>query len=149
MIEDDKRNAKARDLIGQQQGLAGVQVFKYIRLTELIPQLLEMLDAGSFSIRAGVDLSYLKRGSQELLFEYIKKNSVQRLDNEKASVLRKTNNDSGLTEETISEIMKKKPDSKSRSISFKRTELLKFFPSSMSNEEIIQKIYMLLESIKL
>ena len=146
LIEDDNKNIKSRELIGQQHGLSGVQIFKYIRLTELIPRLLEMLDAGNFSIKAGVDLSYIKSCSQELLFKYLQKNNVPHLDNVKASLLRKANNDIGLTDDCILEIIAKKPDLKNRSISFKRTELLKYFPSTMSSGEIIQKIYMLIEN---
>lgn len=132
--------------MGQQHGLSGVQIFKYIRLTELIPGLLEMLDAGNFSIRAGVDFSYIKNDGQELVYKYFGNSNVLKLDNAKASLLRKADNDFALTENKIIEIMIKKPDSMNKSINFKRTELLKYFPSTMSNEEIMQKILMLLEN---
>lgn len=149
LMEDDNRNIKSRDMIGRQQGLSGIQIFKYIRLTELLPELIEMIDARNMSIKAGVDLSYLSNESQKLLYEYLIKNKVSHLDNEKASVIRNTDNDNCLSEEKLQETMEKIPESKRKSINLKRTELAKYFPSSTSNEEIIQKIILLLESSKL
>ena len=145
LSEDENKSLKARDIIGNQQGISGVQVFKYIRLTGLIAEFLEMLDAGKFSIKAGADLSYLSKDHQVLLNDYINKNNIQRLDNEKTSLLKDAAENNSLTLEKIAYIMGHKTALKSKSVSLGRSDLLKFFPSSMSNEEIIQKIFTLLE----
>jgi hypothetical protein len=104
-----------------------------------------MLDAGKVSIKAGADLSYLSKDHQVLLNDYINKNNIQRLDNEKTSLLKDAAENNSLTLEKIAYIMGHKTALKSKSVSLGRSDLLKFFPSSMSNEEIIQKIFTLLE----
>ena len=55
--------------VGQQAGESRDQVFRYIRLTHLIPPLLDMVDEGRIAMRPAVELSYLPEKEQEALFE--------------------------------------------------------------------------------
>ena len=58
-------------LIGNENGESQEQVRRYIRLTELIPQLLQMVDEGKIAFRPAVELSYLEKEEQEDLLETI------------------------------------------------------------------------------
>ena len=65
---------KTRETIGDEAGMTGRQVTKYIRLTELIPELLEYIDLKKITISMGVDLSYLDEQIQKWVYEYYKDN---------------------------------------------------------------------------
>ena len=60
-----------RDEVGEDGGESGRQISRYIRLTELIPQLLQMVDEGKIAFRPAVELSYLEKEEQEDLLETI------------------------------------------------------------------------------
>ena len=59
--------------IGKENGMSGTQVKRYIRLTELIPELLELVDKKKISFVNGVELSFLSKSIQQIVLEYIKK----------------------------------------------------------------------------
>lgn len=65
------RNAESADIVGSCQGDSGDQVRRYIRLTHLVPQLLDMVDAGRIAFRPAVELSYLSESEQNSLLETI------------------------------------------------------------------------------
>lgn len=65
------RNAESADIVGSSQGDSGDQVRRYIRLTHLVPQLLDMVDAGRIAFRPAVELSYLTEAEQNSLLETI------------------------------------------------------------------------------
>lgn len=58
-------------VIGESAGDSTTQVRRYIRLTELIPSLLKLVDEGKIALRPAVELSYLKKNEQEMLMEAI------------------------------------------------------------------------------
>ena len=62
------------DVIGEENGMSGRQVKRYIRLTELIPELLECTDNKKIGLVMAVDLSYLDEQVQKWVYEYFKEN---------------------------------------------------------------------------
>src|SRR5699024_2283941 len=60
---------EAADIVGEKSGESGRQVQRYIRLTELIPQLLDMVDHKQLAFNPAVELSYLKKEEQEQFLE--------------------------------------------------------------------------------
>lgn len=62
------------DVIGEENGISGRQVKRYIRLTELIPELLECTDNKKIGLVMAVDLSYLDEQVQKWVYEYFKEN---------------------------------------------------------------------------
>ena len=62
----------SRDILAQQVGESSKQVQRYIRLTELIPELLDMVDNKKLTFTVGVDISYIDKEIQEWIYEYIK-----------------------------------------------------------------------------
>ena len=62
----------SREILAEQVGESQDQIRRYIRMTELIPPLLEMVDEGKIAMRPAVELSYLPKKEQEALFDTIK-----------------------------------------------------------------------------
>lgn len=62
----------SRDVLAKQVGESSKQVQRYIRLTELIPELLDMVDNKKLTFTVGVDISYIDKEIQEWIYEYIK-----------------------------------------------------------------------------
>ena len=62
----------SRDVLAKQVGESFKQVQRYIRLTELIPELLDMVDNKKLTFTVGVDISYIDKEIQKWIYEYIK-----------------------------------------------------------------------------
>lgn len=62
---------KSREIVGKQTGESGAQVARYIRLTNLVPELLEYVDSGRMKMQPAVELSYLDEESQRDLVDII------------------------------------------------------------------------------
>ena len=71
-VEHKLSGAKSRDLLADQVGESKDQIRRYIRLTYLIPPLLDMVDEGKVAMRPAVELSYLPEKEQTMLHEMIK-----------------------------------------------------------------------------
>ena len=63
----------SRDVLAKQVGESFKQVQRYIRLTELIPELLDMVDNKKLTFTVGVDISYIDKEIQKWIYEYIKR----------------------------------------------------------------------------
>ena len=68
---EHKSGKKSRELLGEQVGISSVQVTRYIRLTELIPELLDLVDNKKLQFTVAVDISYIDKEIQEWIYEYI------------------------------------------------------------------------------
>ena len=76
-LTSDQNGPKlAANYIGQESGVSGSQVKRFIRLTELIPELLDMVDEKRLGFTVAVDISYISQEVQKWLYEYIKDNGV-------------------------------------------------------------------------
>ena len=69
-----KVDSWSREVVGDEAGMTGRQVAKYIRLTELIPELLDNVDVKKITLTMGADLSYLDVQVQKWVHEYFKEN---------------------------------------------------------------------------
>lgn len=119
---------------------------RFIRLTELIPELLEYVDKKRLPFTSGVDISYLDKEIQKCLFEYIKENgpvkSVQ-----VAALRRAIENGAIMTQEKmISILIENQPGGKpNRKVTFSENKLRSYFPEKTSPVEIEEVILNLLE----
>ena len=73
-VVDKLGNKKSVDIIGETFGESGEQVRRYIRLTELIPELLKLVDEGRIALNPAVRLSYLTKDEQAELLDFIEFN---------------------------------------------------------------------------
>ena len=92
------QQAKSRELIGQEYGMTGRNIARYIRCNHLIPAFKEMLDDGIIGLVVGVELSYLPAEEQELVKTIMEQNCIKL----KSDIAGKLRNASGsITEEYI------------------------------------------------
>ncbi len=71
------QQAKSRELIGQEYGMTGRNIARYIRCNQLIPAFKEMLDDGIIGLVVGVELSYLPKEEQELVKKVLEQNCIK------------------------------------------------------------------------
>lgn len=91
-------------LLGAQSGESRDQVFRFIRLTELVPPLLDMVDEKQIALRPAVELSYLPKDQQELLLQVIERDEVFP-SIKQASELRYYSKEGRLNEDTMTVIL--------------------------------------------
>ena len=140
-----KSGIKTADIVGDTVGLKGRQVRNYVRLTYLIPEVLEMVDQGKIQFVPAVDLSYLDDQVQKWVFEYVKENGF--LKPVQVEALKNYPNLSNVTQFSVISIMndalpKKSKESK---LSFSAKKLDKYFPPQYSTKERENIIIQLLE----
>ena len=106
---------KSVDVFAEETGDSKNQIYRYIRLTHLIPDLLELVDEGRIAMRPAVEISYLPEEAQEQLYETIDYNDATP-SHYQAIRLRKFHSDGKLTSEVIEAIMsEEKPNQKEKS----------------------------------
>lgn len=142
MSVDDR---KTRQTIGNEAGMTGRQVTKYIRLTELVTEILDLVDSKKITLTMGVDLSYLDEQVQKWVYEYYRDNGF--LKPVQVEALRNQQNLSNASQYSIISIMndalpKKNTEAK---VSFSEKKLNKYFPSHYSAKDRETVIIQLLE----
>lgn len=95
------RQAKSRELIGQEYGMTGRNIARYVRCDHLIPAFKDMLDDGSLTIIAGVELSFLSEEEQTLVLSVMEQNCIK-LKKDKADKLRAVAG--SITKEIVQEV---------------------------------------------
>lgn len=124
----------SRDELGESAGESGRQISRYIRLTELIPDLLTMVDEGRIALRPAVELSYLDKLEQQDLAAAIGL-SLATPSHTQAIKLRAFSKEGKLSPAVIESIMcEEKPNQKEK-INIKYTEARKYIPSSVPYEQ--------------
>ena len=108
------KSQKSRDILGDTVGESHETVRKYIRLTELIPELLDMVDDGQIALRPAVELSYIPRLKQGHIWECIEIEQCTP-SHTQAKRMRRMAEEGKLTPESIEAIMlEEKPNQKER-----------------------------------
>ena len=133
------------DEIGEKNGMSGRQVKRYIRLTELIPELLDYVDSKKIGLVIAVDLSYLDEQIQKWVYEYYKDNGF--LKPVQVEALKNYPNLSNATQQSVISIMNDALPRKSASakITFSEKKLDKYFPSNFTSKDRENIIIQLLE----
>ena len=121
------------------------QIHRYIRLTELIPQILSMVDAGKIALTPAVELSYLTGQEQQDLLETMESEDCTPSLSQ-AVQLKKLSQSGELTMDKIFEILREPKANQQEKISFRLDDLRKFFPKSYSVARIQERILKLLEA---
>ena len=121
------------------------QIHRYIRLTELIPQILSMVDAGKIALTPAVELSYLTGQEQQDLLETMESEDCTPSLSQ-AVQLKKLSQSGEVTVDKIFEILREPKANQQEKISFRLDDLRKFFPKSYSVARIQERILKLLEA---
>lgn len=138
--------AKSRsdDEIGQKEGISGDTVRRYIRLTELIPELLDMVDNGQIKFNPAVELSYLAKEEQKDFLEAM--DYAQAAPSlSQAQRIKKLAQSGECTLDAMCEIMNEIKKGELDRVTFKTDSLRKYFPKSYTSKQMEDKIIQLLE----
>ena len=138
-------NLRTDEIIAQEAGESRNQVQRYIRLNELVPELLEMVDRECIAFRPAVELSYLSEDEQ--------RNLVETIDSEEATPslsqairMKKLSQEGKLDMDKIFSIMTEEKPNQAETVKFKSDELSRFFPERTPPELIRQTILKLLDA---
>lgn len=133
-----------REMIAENSPDSHSQIQRYIRLTELVPALLDLVDEGRIALRPAVELSYLNKTEQEDLVETIAyADATPSLA--QAIKMRRFSSEGKLTPEVIESIIgEEKPNQKDK-FSFKSEQLRKYIPSNVPYEKTGEYVLKALE----
>ena len=142
---EHKSGKKSRELLGEQVGISSVQVTRYIRLTELIPELLDLVDNKKLQFTVAVDISYIDKEVQGWIYEYICDTGF--IKPKQIAALRNQLNDGPINQIQMLSIFNNCVMAKkvSRSLTFSEKKLTKYFPDDYTAKDMEQIIESLLE----
>ena len=129
--------------VGADGGDSKNQVLRYVRLTHLIPELLQLVDDGKIALTPAVELSYLPEKAQAYLLEEMRRNDCTPSLSQ-AIRMKKLYQAGSLSPEDISTIMQEEKANQQEKVSFKTGDLRKFFPKSYSAAQMQETILKLL-----
>lgn len=132
------------DVIAQSFGIGKDTLHRYIRLTYLIPELLEMVDEGKIALTPAVELSYLTNEEQQALLNEIEyADATPSLS--QAQRLRDFSRQGRLTADVIFAVMSEEKANQKEQIRFSKEEIQKYFPKSYTGKDMQNTILKLLD----
>ena len=132
------------EIIAEQAGENYKQVQRYIRLTELISELLDMVDERKLAFNPAVEVSYLKQDEQRMLLEAMDAEQTTPSLSQ-AQRLKKFSQEGRLTEEAMSAIMSEEKKSDMDKVTLRSDTLRRYFPKSYTPKQMEQTIIKLLD----
>ena len=136
---------KSMEVIGEDCGDSPKQVQRYIRITELIPELLERVDDGSMGFTPAVQISYLKKEEQREMLEAMEFAQCSPSLSQ-AIRLKKLSGEEKLTEQMMETVLSEVKQKEIDRVVFKNEQLHRFFPTDYTSEQMRREI---LEILKL
>jgi ParB family chromosome partitioning protein len=144
-LEQKLKVTSSREILAKQSGESGPQIFRYIRLTELIPSILEMVDEKQIAFNPAVEVSYLTEKEQQDLY-----NTMQSEDCTpslaQAQRMKKLSQDGRLNVDVIFSILSEEKPNQKGKIIIQRKRIDRFFPENFSEKQKEDLIVQLLES---
>lgn len=133
------------DEIAKQAGISGDTVRRYIRLTNLVPPLLQMVDDGRIAFSPAVELSYLTRDEQAELWDLIgREDATPSLS--QSLRMKQLSREAKLTPEVLYAILTEEKPNQKEQIRIKTESLWKYFPRNYSAQQMEREIIKLLEA---
>ena len=134
----------SREILGEQVGESQDQIRRYIRLTELIQEILEMVDDKKISMRPAVELSYLTKEEQEILYDTMESEACTP-SHAQAIKIRKFSAEGRLNEDVLLSIMAEEKPNQVEQWKIPKNRLKKYFPSGTSQQKMEETIIKALE----
>ena len=135
---------RSDEQLAQKAGESRKQVQRYIRLTNLIPELLDLVDQKQISFNPAVELSYLKAEEQEMFIQAM--DEVQAAPSlSQAQRLKKLSQEGGFTLDAAREIMNEVKKGDLERVTFRNEQLRKYFPRSYTTQQMQNTILKLLD----
>ena len=138
------RKLETAEMVGKEVGDSRNQVRRYIRLTYLIPEFLDLVDEKKISFNPAVELSYLKPTEQEM-FLSVMEWSQNAPSLSQAQRLKKLSQEGKLTPDAMREIMNEVKKGDLERVTFRNETLRKYFPRSYTAQQMQDQIIKLLE----
>ena len=143
-VVPDFQGKRSTEIVADGTGESYKQVQRYIRLTELIPELLDMVDERKLAFNPAVEVSYLKQDEQRMLLEAMDAEQTTPSLSQ-AQRLKKFSQEGRLTEEAMSAIMSEEKKSDMDKVTFRSDTLRRYFPKSYTPKQMEQTIIKLLD----
>lgn len=143
-VVPDFQGKRSTEIVADGTGESYKQVQRYIRLTELIPELLDMVDERKLAFNPAVEVSYLKQDEQRMLLEAMDAEQTTPSLSQ-AQRLKKFSQEGRLTEEAMSAIMSEEKKSEMDKVTLRSDTLHKYFPKSYTPKQMEQTIIKLLD----
>ena len=138
-------NFETAEIIGKESGESGRQVQRFIRLTNLVPELLDMVDEKKISFNPAVELSYLDESQQRDFLEAM--NDTQNAPSlSQAQQLKKMAQQGDFSYEKAFDVMGQEKKSEKDTVTIKNETLRKYFPRSYTPKQMEEKIIQLLDA---
>ena len=133
----------SHEAIGADSGFSGRQVQRYIRLTELIPELLDMVDSKRLQFTAGVEISYINNEVQKWICEYIHENG--NVNQKQIALLRQELSNGAIIQSQLIDILNESATGRipKKKVTLSEKKLNKYFPphySSADMEKVIEDL---------
>ena len=138
-------NFETADVIGKESGESGRQVQRFIRLTNLIPELLDMVDEKKISFNPAVELSYLDESQQRDFLEAME-DTQNAPSLSQALQLKKIAQQGEFSYEKAFDVMGQEKKSEKDTVTIKNETLRKYFPRSYTPKQMEEKIIQLLDA---
>ena len=135
-------NLESADILGKETGESGRQVQRYIRLTNLIDPLLDLVDKNEMAMSAGVELSYLGTKHQAEIYKVIESESPPSIA--QASKLRKCAEEGNLDDKMIESILSSEKEEKVKLVIYE-DKLRRYFPKNYTKEQIEDTVMKLIQ----
>mgnify|MGYP002585103298 FL=1 len=135
-------------IVGEEFGEGKDNVYRYIRLTELIPEILQLVDEEKMKLRPAVEISYLKKEKQEYLYETIKYTDVFP-SHPQARQMRKLSSENKLTTDEIDRIMSIEKSNQKEQLKFKVDSVKNYFPKDYTIKQMEDVITKLLQEYQM
>lgn len=138
-------NFETADVVGKESGESGRQVQRFIRLTNLIPELLDMVDEKKISFNPAVELSYLDESQQRDFLEAME-DTQNAPSLSQAQQLKKMAQQGEFSYEKAFDVMGQEKRSEKDAVTIKNETLRKYFPRSYTPKQMEEKIIQLLDA---
>ena len=138
-------NFETADVVGKESGESGRQVQRFIRLTNLIPELLDMVDEKKIAFNPAVELSYLDESQQRDFLEAME-DTQNAPSLSQAQQLKKMAQQGEFSYEKAFDVMGQEKKSEKDTVTIKNETLRKYFPRSYTPKQMEEKIIQLLDA---
>ncbi|NCC80567.1 MAG: ParB/RepB/Spo0J family partition protein [Clostridia bacterium] len=143
-VGNNLMGVKSSDIFAEQMGESKSTIFRFIRLTELVPELLDMVDAKKIAFNPAVELSYLMPHEQVQLMEAMDMEQATPSLSQ-AQRLKKYSQDGKLTFDVMTAIMSEEKKGEPDKVTLTGEKLKKYFPKSYTPQQMEETIIKLLE----
>lgn len=143
-VATNLKGIRSDEILGKQVGESKDQIRRYIRLTELIPEILEMVDDGKIAMRPAVELSYLPKVEQDVLLDTMQLQDCTP-SHAQAIKMRKFSEQGNLSDEVILSILSEEKGNQKEQFRMPKERIKKYFSPGTSEKQMEDTIVKALE----